>query len=444
MRDNFMENNDNKKGKKNKGSKKKKYLFRKLGIESTFLKARQTGSGIINTIDELIKQPPSIVIGRGIRDCRLNVGGGLIELRKDVEVVMPVGLFVQGYNSKKTHEKFLKPSSRTFSERFRRYRGQDLTDKKLLIWRFGGAGDIVFSQPLLQYIKHKWPTSKISYATAPDNVEIFSFFPKGLVDRPLTMPFTAKQLDEHDYHLTFEGGIERCKEAHVLNSIDVFRKIANLDFDPNLFQTKITPNPDLVLQLRRKLPPKLIALQVRASSPLRTFQLNKGVEIINALTELGFNVGILDSHQMTNDVEAFVSQVQLFRHPFRVFNLAQYSLNFQHCIAILQNCEGAVATDSSITHFGCALGKPVVGVYGPFMGELRMKYYRTGAWVNTCDTWNHCGKCPCCFHEAEIPQCPYMVRNLGPGCMEFFSTQKVIEKFVDLYEKLVEKKGESN
>lgn len=434
-----MSKNSNKKpGKPSKVSKKKKLVFKKLGIMDSLEQMQKVGHNMRNTIDEIVTSPPTIVCVKTMYANKLTLGAHTISVPNNCELVMPLGLFFQGRKDKKTNLEFLKPSTKSFSDRFRRYRGQDLTHKSLLVWRFGGIGDLIFAQPLIMYLKKKYPSCFIRFATAPDNMEVFNFWPRGLVNEVLPMPFEAKYLDASDYHLTFEGGIERCIEAHTVNSVDVFAKIANVQFDPMEYHPKVIPDLNLVLQMRQVIPDNTIVLQFRASSPVRTFNMAKAVELINLLTDMKFNVGIIDSSKKSKDIDELVNQKQLFKHPNQLINLAQYSLSLQHCIAILQRCVGSIATDSSITHLSSALMKPTVGVYGPFRGDIRMRYYKTGAWVDTPPEWNECGKCPCFFHEQELHQCPFLQDQKPAGCMAAIDIDEVVQKFIGLYEQHVE------
>lgn len=430
---------------KNLSGKKKKKQFEKLGISSSYdTMLKQGGLNMKGTIDEIANCESTIICARTVSPCIMKLGGKDIKVLSGTDLVMPMGLYFQSRRNEKTKEEYLKPSARTFKERFRRYRGQNLDNKKLLIWRFGGIGDLMFAQPLIQFLKYTYPTCHITFGTSPNNMSVFDFWPTGLVDHVITMPFQSKELDETDYHLTFEGSIERCREAKTLPAIDVFAKMANLEFNAFDFAPIVLPNKELVFQLRQVIPEKTVALQVRASSMNRSLSTAKVIELINAVTDLGFNVGILDAKKTSEWIDKFiVGTTGYFKHPYRVFNLAKVSESLQHCVAILSVCSGAIATDSSVTHLAAGLEKPIVGIYGPFRGNIRMSYYKTGAWVDTPSDWNECGACPCFYHENELRKCPYLKQNKHVGCLDAINVNEVIEKFVGLYEQFVEKKDES-
>jgi ADP-heptose:LPS heptosyltransferase len=421
-------------------SKKKKQMLKKLGCDHVVDSYKKNEANMKATLKEVMSEPPSYVCGRVISSHKLTItmNGQEMRLSPGDEMMMPLGFFLQNkeMTDKKTKQtmQIMKPATKTFLERFRRYNGQDLSNKTLLIWRFGGIGDIMFCQPLVKHIKKTFPNSKVVFATAPNNKGVFSFWPSGLVDDVTDIPFNSKFMDEADYHLTFEGSIERCKEAHEINCYDIFAKVAGLEFNPKDYPLEAFPDPNIVDSLRPYIPPKTIAFQMRASSNLRTMPLTKSIEIINALTDLGFTVGIIDSSREEKIVQSVIDQCPLKRKE-RVINLAKLSKSLNHCVSILKLCCGSVSTDSSVTHLANAVGIPSIGIYGPFRGELRMLYYDNADWVNGSDGWNECGRAPCYAHDAQAHLCPYMQKKQFVGCLQCIDVDKLVDKFVNIYSK---------
>jgi ADP-heptose:LPS heptosyltransferase len=423
-------------------NKKRRLELEKLGLEqSTVIKSEAGKTYMVDTIEELVNQSPGIVCVSVTQDSEIQINDKRIRLKKGKDMVMSYGYY-QGLRKKGIGKSIFKPANRTFASRFRRYRGEDLDGKKLMVWRFGGIGDLMFAQPLMKYLRHTYPKSEIVFATSPSNMDLFSMWETHILNGVTYIPFSTDFLDEYDYHMTFEGSIERCREAHNLSAIDTFMKVANVEFDPmdEKFQTKLIPDKESFFKVLPLIPSKTIAFQIRASSPLRTYDMTKAVEIIDMLTDIGFNVGILDNYNEARDIQLLLNAKNVFKNPSKVMNLAGMSSSLKYCVSILEACVGAIATDSSISHLAAALGKPVVGVYGPFRGDIRMNYYKTGDWVNISDTWNECGKAPCYYHDSDLKQCPYIRDNKGYiGCMRAAPTELIVEKFVKLYEKYGEK-----
>src|SRR5687768_1459007 len=64
-------------------------------------------------------------------------------------------------NNQKPHS--VVPDVQTFNELFNAYKGQDLTDKKLFIWTFGGVEELLLAiLPLAGHLKSQFPTCKIA------------------------------------------------------------------------------------------------------------------------------------------------------------------------------------------------------------------------------------------------------------------------------------------
>ena len=438
---------DNKKQTKRKIlSSADKLLLKQLGCIHLIPAYMKKEDNMKESLDEIKASPPSYVCAKvKVKPwVRFDMGGRKLTLKYKEEVMVPLSFFMGNHKDKKGRI-ILEPGSRTFMNRFRRYDGQDLTNKNLFIWRFGGIGDIMFCQPLVKHLKKKYPTCKILFATAPQNMGVFDFWPKGLIDQVVRIPFKSKYMDVCDYHITFEGSIERCKEAHELNCYDIFAKMAGVEFNPADYPLEAYPDQAIVDEVGSVIPPRTIAIQSRASSPLRVFPLPKVIELINSLSELGFYVGLIDASKEADKIESWLkSQRVNIKHPEKVLNLAKLSKSLTHCVAILKSCEGSISTDSSVTHLSAAVGIPAIGMYGPFRGELRMKYYPMADWVNGSAEWNECGRAPCYAHDAQMHLCPYMKAGKFAGCLDCIKIEDVVEKFVNVYEQFEDKKNNDN
>lgn len=425
---------------------KEKATLKKLGCTHLIPAYSKKQDNMKDSLEDIKKDPPSYVCIRvKIKPwVRFDMGGRKLTLKHKEEVMVPLSFFVNNQKDKKGVE-LLEPAPRTFASRFNRYNGENLDNKNLFVWRFGGIGDIMFTQPLIKHLKKIYPTCKILFATAPQHMGVFDFWPKGLVDQVVRIPFKSKYMDVCDYHITFEGSIERCKEAHTTNCYDIFAKMAGLEFNPADYPLEAVIDERIKEEVSAIIPPKTIAIQTRASSPLRVFPLKKAIELINELTELGFYVGMIDAAKEANKIDGWLKSERLsIKHPEKILNLSKLSKSLKHCMAILSSCEGSISTDSSITHLSAAAGIPTIGMYGPFRGELRMKYYPMADWVNGSEDWNECGLAPCYAHDAQMKSCPYMREGKSVGCLDSINISKVIEKFIGVYEQFEEKKKNDN
>jgi len=400
--------------------------LRKLGIDINKL-------GKIETINEYLNNTPGMVTAKVNQNCTLLIDEHPVNLNKSEALVMSYYSYQMARRAANSNVEVIEPHKKIFKKYFKRYRGQNLNNKRLLIWRTGGLGDICFTQPLIKYIKSKYPSCRITFGTAPNNRFIFNCWPKGLVDETIVFPFKINYMTSNDYHMTFEGAIERCTEAHSVNCYDIFKKVACLDFDINDYPLTLSSEPELKNKFQQIIPPKTILIQVRASSPIRTMGSYRWVEVAKELTEnLGYNVGFIDSKNNSDLYEKFIDEYSLNRD--KVFNFAKYSSTINKGIAILDCCDGMIGIDSSFTHIAAGLGKPVLGLYGPFLGILRMKYYKNCDWIDSVG-YSECGKWPCFLHQDGIFECPFAMDKKPSGCLLSISKETIINNFLKLVNK---------
>ena len=357
-----------------------------------------------------------------------------MNVKKDEILCMTFNVYQQVRKAKLNGKTMFKPYRHHFSKYFRRYRGEDLNGKSLLIWRTGGIGDIIVIQSVVKQLKERFPNVSITFSTIEKNMPILASWDKGLIDRVTTLPFSLDVLKDHDYHMTFEGIIERCKEAEKENCYDIYNRVASQKYDPDKYNPTIKSDHILDKTIERlSIPEKTVALQTRASSILRTMPPEIMIDIINILHEKGYNVGIIDSQLYSSSIDKLISAMIIDKQ--RMVNLSSASKTILHGVSLMNKCIGAICIDSAFSHIAAALGKPVVTVYGPFKGKVRMKYYKNVDLVEPEDDWNDCGKYPCFFHDDRLSQCPYIERKERPGCMLSIKAKDVVEKFINLLEK---------
>ena len=412
-------------------------VLRSLGLDPKDYEKKE-----VKTVEELLKKPPHVILAQVFRNCDLLFDDKTkISLKKGSVMVMDSGLFLSAKRGNDDRRVHLKPYRRTFSEFFNRYRGQSLDDKHLLVWRYGGLGDLIFSQPVIKYLKEKYPTCSITYATAFKNKQLLESWPKGLIDTITEIPFNKSLLMNSDYHLTFEGFIERCRESCFQNAYDVFSKAANVQID----QTDDKYYPELLVdekssnKFKEIVPDNFIVVQIRATSPLRMMPFSKWKIIIEKLNELGFNIVVVDDEGYEDRYNKLFIENKMNRD--KIFNLCRYSKSIKDAISVINHSHGVIAIDSSFIHIAAALKKPVVGIYAPFLAETRMKYYKDSDWVEPKES--ECKLFPCFLHYKRTYECPSFRAGKEITCFSPISETEVVDKFLKLVEEKV-KVRESN
>ena len=398
-------------------------LLKQLGIDKTKIRK-------VETLEEIVKDPPLMVTAQVKHDATWQTGSGPLKIHKGSTLVMPLSQFMSTRRTTDNRKSILKPYRHPFHKLFRRYRGQEMHGKRLLIWRGGGFGDLCFLMPIMKHIKKLYPTCQITVASYPRFVPIYADFPPGLIENVLPVPFSANFLYNHHYHLTFEGAIERCIEAQNVNVYDLFSKVAgfDIDFTDDYYKLELYPNEKILEEFKNILPENFVVVQMRASSPIRMMSDSKWANIIKRIIDLDKKVVFIDRPDLHEYYLNFIKKYNLDVTKVRSFCSKCKHIN--HGVAIISKSDGVVAIDSAFTHIGVALNKPVVGIYGSFKGWLRMKYYKNADWIDAED--KVCQFQPCFFHHDEKIKCPSIKNKKCPACLETINEDLIIEKFKKL------------
>ena len=343
--------------------------------------------------DELRKSPPNIIVAESTDTLKFVQNYFKTQtLKKREKYVMGLGVYQQLHADPRiASKKFLKPAKIKFKNIYRPYKGQDMDNKTLLVFRTGGIGDLLFIQPNLLYLKEKYPTCKIKFACGPQYQSMVETW--DCVDEVLDLPFEFKQLVQADYHALFEGVIERCKLSENVNAYNLFTEWLGLNLPDELLVPKQDAKSELVDFCSEKLkewgvePHKFILMQLRASSPIRTPRPLLWKNIIDGLTDQGYKIVLTDSPRQAEHVDGFIKYV---KDPTKVFNFCKHSESLDYSIALTKLAGLIVGTDSAMNHIAASLGVPCYGLYGPFPGHIRLKTYSNTKWI---DAVRPCAPC---------------------------------------------------
>jgi ADP-heptose:LPS heptosyltransferase len=393
-------------------------VMRNLGLKKDNIKE-------VSNLEELRENPPNIVVAEAVRHVKF-VQNFYKEqkLRKKSRYVMGLGVFQQ-LHVDKLGRKVLKPTNLQFKKIYRPYIGQNVEDKSVLIFRTGGIGDLLFIQPNLRYLKETYDNCYVRFACGPQYQPMVRNW--DCVDEVLDLPFLVKDLMDSNYHMLFEGVIERCKEAHEVNSYNLFSKWLGLNLPDELLIPKQEAEAELVKECLEKLNEwgvkDFVVMQLRASSPIRTPSHSFWIKIINALNDRGINVVLTDNPRQTDNIDTFIT---MLKHPDMTFNFCKYSKSIAYSIALVSLSMGTIATDSALGHIAASLDKKCFGIYGPFPGHIRLKTYPKATWV---DAKRHCAPC---FLHGQKP-CPQAGSDgYSPCYEELVNTDEKLNTLVDM------------
>ena len=350
-------------------------------------------AGVVHSMEELRKNPPNIIIAESLKSLsyRQNNFKREQKLVKKAKYIMSVGVYKQLSQHPIDKTKILKPSTLKFKNLYHPYNGEDLTNKTLLIWRQGGIGDLLFISPNLRYLKDKYPTCKIHFACGPQYQSMVREWK--FIDKVLDLPFMANNLFEADYHVLFEGVIERTKEAENENAYRLFTKWLGLNLPDELLYPEQEPNEKEVENCRKALDhwnlkeKGFIIIQMKASSPIRTPRPEFWKRVIDDLTSKDQNIILVDSPSKSKDIDNFIKTLA-FEH--KVFNFSKLSEDISDTIALTSLAKLVIGVDSSLIHIAESLKIRSFGIYGPFPGEIRLSTYKYTDWMNAKSTCSPC------------------------------------------------------
>jgi ADP-heptose:LPS heptosyltransferase len=396
--------------------------MRELGLKTEDIK-------MVDDFDGLRSSPPNIIVA----EARSNVS--FVQnffkeqtLKKGQKYVMGLGVYQQLHRPQTGKKAFLRPAKPEFSKVYRPYSGQPLNGKSILISRTGGIGDLLFIQPNLLYLKEKYPDCYIRFACGPQYQAMIENW--DCIDELLDLPYSLSKLIRTDYHILFEGVIERCKLSHTQNAYNLFSKWIGLDLDDKLLIPTQEPKWDMVDEVTDVLDDwelaekDFIVMQLRASSPIRTPRPEFFAELICKLVNKGHNIVLTDTTKQAGQIDEFIDQY-LDCDKTKVYNFAHKSKSLDYTIALAYLSKCIVATDSALNHIAASMKIPCYGIYGPFPGFIRLKTYPKAKWVD--------GNLPCspCFLHGHDP-CPKAGADGASPCYDQIDKDKAIKEIEEL------------
>lgn len=367
------------------------YNLYNLGVKSI-------ESETVEDIYELRNNPHNIIVAQADINLfyRQNYNVDSQQLIKKEKYVMSLGVYQQLFYDNRCSTKILKPCNPKFLNIYRPYNGQDLTNKSILVWRQGGIGDLLFISPNLKFLKDEYPSCKIIFACGPQYQPMVREWK--YIDEIIDLPFKVSMLGEEksNYHVMFEGVIERTKIAEKENAYKLFTKWMGLNLDDSLLYPEQTPN-ELEVENCKKILEQwniqdFIIIQMRSSSPIRTPRPSIWRKIIDILTSKGQNVVLTDGKYKSQDVDKFISSLS---DKDKVFNFSRYSDDISKSVAMTSLSKFAIGVDSSLIHIAESLKVRSLGIYGPFPSSIRTSTYRY------CETIDCEAKCSPCFKHGR-------------------------------------------
>lgn len=391
-----------------------------------------------DTVHQRELSKPAMLVVEVKEDFNLTINNQVFEFREEDILVIQYNLYysILQFLIRDKKENALTFHNIKFKDLYNRYLGESLDNKNIFVMTTS-IGDTIFMQPVMKYIKEKWPTCKITLAAGKTIKELLQCYPKGLVDEIYSgAMFVEKEvIMENDYHMYPNFFITKNSDSHKINCYDIFKDEFNLNFDIKNYYPELIPRKYILDEVKKYIPKNpYIVLQIRASTGNRMLPPQSWMPIIREIVKNNFDVVFVDDEHFKELYNKdFLNQLPDCAG--RVHNLCKYIKSMKQTIGIIASSDGVIGIDSALIHIGAALNKPIIGIYGPFRAEVRLKYYKNCEWVEPKNLECECAKWPCFFHQDEISQqlCEYMNFHLPPQCMMEISIDEIIEKFHKLF-----------
>jgi ADP-heptose:LPS heptosyltransferase len=263
---------------------------------------------------------------------------------------------------------------------------QDWNNKRILVMRAGGFGDLVLLTPVLREIKRRWPSCYIAVSTMATYAQVISNLP--YVDHISEYPIQIDNANTFDAWVFLENAIERNPRAEEVHMTELFGEIAGIssieDIKPD-YKVKATEAIWANEAYPRVEGTRRCCIQIGTSALCRTYPRPKLGEVCTALIQKGWEVFLLGAN----------GEIRVDKMPHNMRNLADADLTLRQSAAVMNNADVFLGSDSALLHIAGALAVPAVGLYGPFPWFLRTKHCPTTVAISGT------GACAPCFHHVN-------------------------------------------
>lgn len=324
-----------------------------------------------------------------------------------------------------------------FKQFYRQYKGEPLSGKTLVLYRTGGAGDILFMTPGLRFLKIKYPDCKIIVCTSMAYEGILKN--NSDIDEYHFIPTNFKVFEEADYHILFERVIEDNDLAETQNAYELYLhrmgllqqfRVHNNELSREEKISALLPQVDIdeagdeyisdLLEEHHidKDKDLIIGLHCWSTTLLRNYPLDYLAKITQALSKLGVKVLLLGGRG-DSDMADLIRNNVVEEYRNNVVNTTFHSYGFEQTISVVDKCDLIVGVDSSLLHIAGGLRVPMIGLFGPFASKFRIGFYFKAVGLEA-DL-----RCAPCFIHGPNP-CRFSPDKSYSPCMTVLTAELVL------------------
>ena len=312
-----------------------------------------------------------------------------------------------------------------FEKYERPYKGQNLNGKTLFCFRGAGIGDLMAMMTGLRLLKEMYPNVTINVGSMFTYKQLFENDP--IVNEFTQMPYSLDYITNADYTVSFQGIIENNYSANSVHMYDLFLHKFGINPDEILPENKVPKlyvDPDIdskihyLLKKERDKGYKLIAgIQLEASNVIRNYHPQLIQELIKRLISNDIRpVLIGELVKVRNLIDNYMLTAEDF-----ALDMSEYCDTLNGLISTINNCDFLIGPDSSGLHIAGALGKPMVGIFGPILSDLRLRYFKNAIGID-CSTI-----CSPCFLHMDRP-CKNADKEGYSLCMRLATPELIVNE----------------
>lgn len=281
---------------------------------------------------------------------------------------------------------------------YKPYTGQDLFNKKLLIMRSNGLGDMLMLEPTIRALKNKYPSCDITAASGCKDMLLHH----PCITELLSMPYDFEYMEKADYHIWYQGILEgNSNDAKTIPAVNLFAKASYIDLDEDKMVPRVfiaQDEPDWIATEKNILGLKsyTVMMQLESSCITRNFPAAKFKILVDRMAKEDIKILLVGNTDSQKQFGAFYQG-----QAKNVSVLSKYTP--RQIILIASVCDQIFAPDSFLIQAAGALNKDVVGVYNCFPSRLRMSYFKNAIGLDCMVVCSPCFSYSSCFHGYPPP-----------------------------------------
>jgi len=228
---------------------------------------------------------------------------------------------------------------------------------RVLVVRGGGFGDLFLTLPAIATLRNRFPDMEIHYATAAPLKRLLQH--NDLLNGVSTL-FEAYEAAPFGLVVDLGRWAEGAPDSGEVHRSDIFAHAFGIEtVDSYRFSYTVMPEERAEAQKVLGGGPDVIGLQLTGSINRRCPPIEWGEKMMQMLLALGWRVAVFAGDRLDWAMPGVIN----------LTGLKDAGLT----MAVIEQCTGLVAGDSGILHGANALGRPVVGLFGPVDPDLRVR-----------------------------------------------------------------------